>query len=46
MENPSRFGDFAGSADACNLHELCLHGLGHYDDSPQVPLETIVEYVE
>jgi hypothetical protein len=26
-----------GSADACNLIELCYEGLGHHDDDPQVP---------
>lgn len=35
-----------GSADACNLIELCYEGLGHHDDYPQVPLDEIVKYVQ
>ena len=35
-----------GSADACNLIELCYEGLGHHDDYPQVPLDEIVKYVK
>ncbi len=36
----------SGSADACNLIELCYEGLGHHDDYPQVPLDEIVRYVK
>lgn len=33
------------SADASNLYALLQEGLGIHDDSPQVPLDKIVEYV-
>ena len=39
-------GSSPGSADMCNLHELALAGLGYDDDSPQVPLDKIVECVK
>lgn len=43
-QNPGKFDKMIGSANTCNLYELCQYGLG--EGEGDVPTREVMDYVE